>query len=69
MRNLEASAQKQLLLHQLLAGLPSSISKQLRVTADTTDVDKVLEWARLLLMTEDHPGQAAVVCLLMKYYY
>ena len=61
MPNLEASARNQLLLHQLLAGLPSSISKQIRATGDTTDVDKVLERARLLIMTEDQPGRAAVV--------
>ena len=61
MPNLEASARNQLLLHQLLAGLPSSISKQLRATGDTTDLDRVLERARLLFMMEDHPGRAAVV--------
>ena len=42
MPNLEASAWNQLLLHQLLAGLPNSISKQLRATGDTTSVDSVL---------------------------
>lgn len=61
MPNLEASARNQLLLHQLLAGLPSSISKQLRATGDTTNLDGVLERARLLIMIEDHPEQAAVV--------
>ena len=45
MPNLEASAWNQLLLHQLLAGLPSSISKQLHATGDTTNVDRVLERA------------------------
>ena len=61
MPNLEASARNQLLLHQLLVGLPSSISKQLRATGDTTNVDRVLERARLLIMMEDQPGRAAVV--------
>ena len=61
MPNLEASARNQLLLHQLLAGLPNSISKQLRATGDTTDLEKVLERARLLIMIEDQPEQAAVV--------
>ena len=61
MPNLEALARNQLLLHQLLAGLPSSISKQLRATSDTTDLDRVLERAWLLFMMEDHPGRAAVV--------
>ena len=34
MPNLKVSAWNQLLLHQLLAGLPNSISKQLRATGD-----------------------------------
>ena len=61
MPNLEASARNQLLLYQLLAGLPNSISKQLRATGDTTDLEKVLEQAHLLIMIEDQPEQAAVV--------
>ena len=61
MPNLEASAWNQLLLYQLLAGLPNSISKQLRATGNTTSMDSVLERARLLIMTEDPPERAAVV--------
>ena len=56
MPNLDASARNQLLLHHLLVGLPSSISKQLGATGDTTNVERVLERARLLIMMEDEPG-------------
>ena len=60
---LETLVQNKLLLHQLLAGLPSSTSKQLRARGDTRDVDRVLE---LLIMTEDQPGQPAAVLELLK---
>ena len=61
MPNLEASSQNQLLLHQLLVGLPSSISEQLHATSDTADLDTVLECTWLLSMMEDYPGRAAVM--------
>ena len=51
--NLEASAQNQLQLHQLLVGLSS---KQLCATGDTTDLDRVLEHTHLFFMMKDHPG-------------
>ena len=49
MPNIDETARNQLLLHQFLAGLPVSVSKQLRATADITTVDKALERARLLM--------------------
>jgi len=53
MPSLEAASQKQLLLHQLLAGLPNFVSKQLWATGETNDIDSVLERARLLLMMDE----------------
>jgi len=60
MPTLEAAGQKQLLLHQLLAGLPTAVSRQLRATGDTNDIDNVLERARLLLMMDEQQQLAAV---------
>jgi len=40
------------LLHQFLAGLPVSVSKQLRATDDVNKVDTALERARLLMALE-----------------
>ena len=45
MRNIDGTSRNQLLLHQFLAGLPVSVSKQLRPTADITTIDKALEQA------------------------
>ena len=55
MLNLKASVRNQLLMHKLLVGFPNSINKQLCTTGDTTDLDRVLEQAHLLIMREDQP--------------
>lgn len=60
MPDLDGEARNQLLLHQLLSGLPASVSKQLRATGETTKLDKVMERARLLLAMEDQEHAAAV---------
>jgi len=57
---LEVAGQKQLLLHQLIASLPNSVSKQLQATGQTNDIDNVLERAHLLLMTDEQEHLAAV---------
>jgi len=36
-------------IHQFLTGLPTAISRQLRATGEATELDKVVERARLLL--------------------
>jgi len=61
MPSLKAASQKQLLLHQLLAGLPNFVSKQLRATGETNDIDSVLERARFLLMMDEQEHLAAVL--------
>jgi len=43
MPDFKTAVQNQLLSHQLLAGLPSSISKQHCETGKTNDLDRVLE--------------------------
>ena len=45
MHGLAAKAKQQLLLHQFLAGLPVSVSQQLRATGDTKVLDQVVECA------------------------
>ena len=62
MPGLDTAARKQLLLHQLLAGLPNPISMQIRASGETSDLDKVMERARLLLTMENRqPQQTATM--------
>ena len=55
---LAAKAKQQLLLHHFLAGLPVSMSQQLRATGDTKVVDQVVERAKLLMVVQE---QAAAI--------
>lgn len=50
----------QMLLHQLLAGLPTVVDKQLRATGETKDLNEIIQWARLLLSMEEEHSTAAV---------
>ena len=43
MPGLDTAARNQLLLHQLLAGLPNPVSMQIRVSGETSGLDKVME--------------------------
>ena len=52
MPDVTGAAREQLLLHQFLAGLPVSISKQLRAAGDVTRVETAFERARLLMALE-----------------
>ena len=52
MPDVTGAAREQLLLHQFLAGLPVSISKQLRAAGNATRVETALERARLLMALE-----------------
>jgi len=66
MPGLAADARKPLLLHQLLAGLPKSISTQIRASGETSDLDKVMERARLLLTIHIDNGQSAQTAALLE---
>lgn len=57
---LEGRARNQLLIHQLLAGLPITVSRQLRAIGETTDLDKVMERARLLMTMDQHEQTASI---------
>lgn len=60
MPNLDSSAVEQLLLHQFLAGLPPTVSRQLRSTGETKTLEEAIERARLLLVITDQEQTAAV---------
>ena len=50
---LAAEAKQQLLIHQFLAGLPASVSQQLRATGNTQVLDQVVERAKLLMVVQE----------------
>ena len=60
MPNLESATRDQLLLHQFLAGLPTTISRQLRAVGEAKSLQAAVERARLL-MAMDSQGQVAAV--------
>ena len=53
MPTLEATAKKQLLLHHFLAGLPLTVSHQLRVAGETTNLEEAVKRTKLLLALEE----------------
>ncbi len=56
----DRKAKEQLLLHQFLAGLPSSVSRQLHATGDITELNSPVERARLLMAIDaQFEGQPA----------
>ena len=60
MPELEANASKSLLLHQFLSGLPASISRQLRATGDTKELDAVVQRAKVLMAVSEQEQAAAM---------
>jgi len=60
MPDAEAATRNQLVIHQFVSGLPNQIGKQLRATGEVNDLDKVVEWAKLL-MTIEEPQMAVAV--------
>ena len=58
--NANADSSKQLLLHQFISGLPSSIIKQLRAAGQINDLDTALEQATLLMMLEGPENMATI---------
>ena len=60
MPSLDATAKKQLLLHQFLAGLPQALNRQLRAAGETTDLEKAIERTKLLLALEEQDTAHAI---------
>ena len=67
MPDISAPAREQLLLHQLLAGLPLSISKQIRAAGDVSRLETAVERACLLMALEmeqeDRPSMVAATSI------
>ena len=57
---LAGEARDQLLIHQLLDGVPAAVSKQIRATGETAQLGKVVERARLLMTMENREQAAAI---------
>ena len=53
MPGLDKKAGKQMLIHQFLTGLPTTISQQLRVTGEMNELDKVVKRAHLLMTIDN----------------
>ena len=60
MPDAETAARNQLLLHRFISGLPTHIGKQLCEMGEVNDLDRVLEWAKLLMTIEEPQKIAAV---------
>ena len=60
MHELEVNASKPLLLHQFLSGLPTPISRQLRATGDTKELDAVVQRAKVLMAVSEQEQPVAM---------
>jgi len=61
MPGIEKKTGEQMLIHQFLTGLPTTISQQLRATGKATELDKAVEQARLLMTIHNEPLQGVAV--------
>lgn len=59
MPDIDATSNGQLLLHQFLAGIPGHVSRQLQVMGETTDLQRVVEKACLLMSIDEQPENEA----------
>lgn len=60
MPQLAADASEPLLLHQFLSGLPGPISRQLRASGDTKDLDAVVQRTKVLMAVNEQEQTAAM---------
>ena len=60
MPELAENARQPLLLHQFLSGLPDAISRQLRASGDTKDLNAVVQRAKMLMAVMEQ-GQTAAL--------
>ena len=60
MPELAENATKPLLLHQFLSGLPGPVSRQLRATGDTKELEAVVQRAKVLMAVSDQQQTAAM---------
>ena len=57
----DGSTSKELLLHQLISGLPSSLSKQLRAGGQIDDLKTTMERTKLLKTLKEEPDKTAAI--------
>ena len=57
----DASTSKELLLHQFISGLPSSLSKLLRTGSQIDDLKTAMERAKLLMTLKEEPDKTAAI--------
>lgn len=57
----DADTSKELLLHQFINGLPSSLSKQLRARSEINDLKTAMERAKLLMTLNEEPDKTAAI--------
>lgn len=60
MPELAEDASQQLLIHQFLAGLPAPVSRQLRAVGNTTNLEQIVERAKVLMVVDSSEKIAAV---------
>ena len=60
MPELAEDASQQLLIHQFLAGLPAPVSRQLRAVGNTTNLEQIVECAKVLMVVDSSEKVAAV---------
>ena len=57
MPELSHNASKQLLIHQFLTDLPAPVSCQLRAVGNTTNLEQLVERAKVLMVVDDGPNR------------
>ena len=60
MTGLAKEARDQLLIHQFLVGLPESISRQLRATGNTKDLESLAERAKIMITAMEQERVSAI---------
>ena len=60
MPELAEDASQQLLIHQFLAGLPAPVSRQLRAVGNTTNLEQIVERAKVLMVVDSSEKIAAI---------
>ena len=61
MPELTAKVKKQLLIHQSLAGLPASLSRQLPAGGNTADLEELVQRTKILMVVDSGERQTAAV--------
>ena len=60
MPDADAGTRKQLLTHQFLTGIPDEVSKQLRAAGEIDDLERIIQWAKLLMTLEQSEKTTAI---------